>query len=135
MVGLPARGKTYLARKLAYYLNWVIVETKSKSCNATCNRRCCLQAAGWFSTAGTRALCCWFETLGCSSDCFPTAITACTPSAWAPCLVDGHGHLLPPSSPPPSVFNLGVYRRRLLSPIVPSDFFDPDNAEAREQRR
>lgn len=28
MVGLPARGKTYIARKLAYYLNWVQVPAK-----------------------------------------------------------------------------------------------------------
>ena len=25
MVGLPARGKTYMAQKLAYYLNWMQV--------------------------------------------------------------------------------------------------------------
>ena len=28
MVGLPARGKTYIARKLARYLNWIGVETR-----------------------------------------------------------------------------------------------------------
>ena len=28
MVGLPARGKSYIARKLAYYLNWCGVKTR-----------------------------------------------------------------------------------------------------------
>ena len=30
MVGLPARGKTFIARKLARYLNWIGIETKGK---------------------------------------------------------------------------------------------------------
>ena len=28
MVGLPARGKTYIAKKLARYLNWIGITTK-----------------------------------------------------------------------------------------------------------
>ncbi|XP_022252270.1 6-phosphofructo-2-kinase/fructose-2,6-bisphosphatase-like [Limulus polyphemus] len=28
MVGLPARGKTYIARKLTRYLNWIGINTK-----------------------------------------------------------------------------------------------------------
>lgn len=28
MVGLPARGKTYISRKLTRYLNWIGVTTK-----------------------------------------------------------------------------------------------------------
>ena len=28
MVGLPARGKTYMAKKLARYFNWIGIETR-----------------------------------------------------------------------------------------------------------
>jgi signal recognition particle GTPase len=28
MVGLPARGKTYISKKLARYLNWIGIKTK-----------------------------------------------------------------------------------------------------------
>ncbi|GFR04583.1 hypothetical protein TNCT_358302 [Trichonephila clavata] len=28
MVGLPARGKTYIAKKLTHYLNWIGIKTK-----------------------------------------------------------------------------------------------------------
>ena len=28
MVGLPARGKTYISKKLSRYLNWIGVNTK-----------------------------------------------------------------------------------------------------------
>ena len=30
LVGLPARGKTYISKKLTRYLNWVGVATKGK---------------------------------------------------------------------------------------------------------
>lgn len=30
MVGLPARGKTYMAKKLAHYLNWIGIDTKGE---------------------------------------------------------------------------------------------------------
>lgn len=30
MVGLPARGKTYISKKLTRYLNWIGVPTKSQ---------------------------------------------------------------------------------------------------------
>jgi hypothetical protein len=28
MVGLPARGKSFMARKISYYLNWINIKTK-----------------------------------------------------------------------------------------------------------
>lgn len=31
MVGLPARGKTYISKKLTRYLNWIGVPTKGES--------------------------------------------------------------------------------------------------------
>ena len=30
LVGLPARGKTYIAKKLTRYLNWIGIDTKGK---------------------------------------------------------------------------------------------------------
>jgi hypothetical protein len=30
MVGLPARGKTYMSKKLTRYLNWIGIRTKGK---------------------------------------------------------------------------------------------------------
>jgi signal recognition particle GTPase len=30
MVGLPARGKTYISKKLSRYLNWIGINTKGK---------------------------------------------------------------------------------------------------------
>lgn len=34
MVGLPARGKTYMAKKLTRYLNWIGIKTKGEEiCN------------------------------------------------------------------------------------------------------
>lgn len=35
MVGLPARGKTYIAKKLSRYLNWIGINTKG---NTICNK-------------------------------------------------------------------------------------------------
>ncbi|XP_033111245.1 6-phosphofructo-2-kinase/fructose-2,6-bisphosphatase 1-like isoform X2 [Anneissia japonica] len=61
MVGLPARGKTYIAKKLTRYLNWVGVITK--------------------------------------------------------------------------VFNVGEYRRKLVGPNTPHDFFKHDNTEAQKIRK
>ena len=31
LVGLPARGKTYIAKKLSRYLNWIGINTKVRS--------------------------------------------------------------------------------------------------------
>jgi len=34
MVGLPARGKTYMAKKLTRYLNWIGIDTRGTGiCN------------------------------------------------------------------------------------------------------
>ena len=33
MVGLPARGKTYISKKLSRYLNWIGVNTKVRICS------------------------------------------------------------------------------------------------------
>ena len=30
MVGLPARGKTYIGKKLCRYLNWIGIDTRGK---------------------------------------------------------------------------------------------------------
>ena len=30
LIGLPARGKTYIAKKLTRYLNWIGIETRGK---------------------------------------------------------------------------------------------------------
>ena len=30
MVGLPARGKTYIAKKLTRYLNWIGIDTRGE---------------------------------------------------------------------------------------------------------
>uniref|UniRef100_A0A6Q2X565 6-phosphofructo-2-kinase domain-containing protein n=1 Tax=Esox lucius TaxID=8010 RepID=A0A6Q2X565_ESOLU len=45
MVGLPARGKTYISKKLTRYLNWIGVPTKGMSCNRVCLCRDCANAA------------------------------------------------------------------------------------------
>lgn len=34
MIGLPARGKTYMSKKLTRYLNWIGVPTKGPLMNA-----------------------------------------------------------------------------------------------------
>ena len=33
MIGLPARGKTYMSKKLTRYLNWIGVPTKGQRSN------------------------------------------------------------------------------------------------------
>lgn len=35
MIGLPARGKTYMSKKLTRYLNWIGVPTKGQLKNMT----------------------------------------------------------------------------------------------------
>lgn len=36
MIGLPARGKTYMSKKLTRYLNWIGVPTKGQYMNNAC---------------------------------------------------------------------------------------------------
>ena len=43
MVGLPARGKTYIATKLAYYLNWIMIKCKGPACDSIA-----AHGADWF---------------------------------------------------------------------------------------
>lgn len=43
MVGLPARGKTYISKKLTRYLNWIGVPTKGKPGR---------EANSWYSQGG-----------------------------------------------------------------------------------
>lgn len=40
MIGLPARGKTYMSKKLTRYLNWIGVPTKGKYGRITCFEFC-----------------------------------------------------------------------------------------------
>ena len=42
MIGLPARGKTYVSKKLTRYLNWIGVPTKG-----ACGGRWLTPAQGW----------------------------------------------------------------------------------------
>ena len=35
LVGLPARGKTYISKKLSRYLNWIGINTKVRTTIAT----------------------------------------------------------------------------------------------------
>lgn len=41
MIGLPARGKTYMSKKLTRYLNWIGVPTKGQYRDSTGFRACC----------------------------------------------------------------------------------------------
>lgn len=41
MVGLPARGKTYISKKLTRYLNWIGVPTKGEPAPRGQVARCC----------------------------------------------------------------------------------------------
>lgn len=46
MVGLPARGKTYMAKKLTRYFNWIGIETKGVQ-HCSCILLICLLIFIW----------------------------------------------------------------------------------------
>ncbi len=53
MVGLPARGKTYISKKLTRYLNWIGVPTQGECIYYEVNDHL-LMASIWF------CLCLWY---------------------------------------------------------------------------
>lgn len=55
MVGLPARGKTYISKKLTRYLNWIGVPTKGEALAG------CLGGAGVWSLGAVLAAQCLVE--------------------------------------------------------------------------
>jgi len=47
MVGLPARGKTYMAKKLTRYLNWLGIDTRGN----IFSMKCVVTDLGYFTVA------------------------------------------------------------------------------------
>lgn len=110
MVGLPARGKTYISKKLTRYLNWIGVPTRGET-------RPALQGLGaeWGGRRGD-----W---------------TAWGRAGWAEVGVGGLlcGRAEPSFSPPE--FNVGQYRRDMVKTYRSFEFFLPDNEEGLRIRK
>lgn len=67
MIGLPARGKTYVSKKLTRYLNWIGVPTKGRCSCAFCGRGndqfWASQASGGLSVPGIKVTGCSWQQL------------------------------------------------------------------------
>lgn len=105
MVGLPARGKTYMSKKLTRYLNWIGMPTKGTwghCCTArTVTVRASLSAAAWHGVL--KIVAALTHVSNCNTECL--------------CLLFF----------PFAVFNVGEYRREAVKNYSSYDFFKPDN--------
>lgn len=131
LIGLPARGKTYISKKLTRYLNWIGVPTKGQG---ELNKR---PVWFWQNLNKIFRVIVWFwmksdlnkpefelfeNLIFCIVHCFLyTGFTVRTISLNSfLCL---------------SVFNLGVYRREAVQSYKSYDFFRHDNEEAMKIRK
>lgn len=115
MVGLPARGKTYMSKKLTRYLNWIGMPTKGMWRTQTAST-CFFSLKCWYSSYSLAAIC-YMEKLY-ASKCFDR-------SRWLAFLNWGHGVHARFSLV--AVFNVGEYRREAVKNYSSYDFFKPDN--------
>lgn len=110
MVGLPARGKTYISKKLTRYLNWIGVPTKSQWILESWSYECMKETRNWMLTAV------WLHhTLNAISFFAYILLTSVS--------------LIQP------VFNVGQYRREAVKIYKNFEFFKPDNEEAMRIRK
>lgn len=54
MIGLPARGKTYVSKKLTRYLNWIGVPTKGRCRSFIFGGREMISSSGGFILPGIK---------------------------------------------------------------------------------
>ena len=117
MVGLPARGKTYISKKLTRYLNWIGVPTKGQY------TLYCILDIFYFKKLGISDLNVGTDK-GVSS--YPGIVIII-------CVKHHCLSLLPlPHGP---VFNLGQYRREAVQSYKSFEFFLPENEEAMRIRK